>query len=393
MGRLRWLADDAGQDLIEYVGTLAVVAILIGAVIAIVPSLGRSITHGISCEISAFLSVGSSSSCSSQPAASAHGAGHTAGAPPSKAPTSLNKGTQLSQRYSKDAPSAAARERRLLGNFAPSGAKPPYGFWVSEAHGTKAKFYNELVLQGKWPPMPSNWLQMSVAQREKFDCEAVGHFADEQNNPEGDGGCGGNQQVRDQVLEGHITPGGVVNAFAVLGTGGLGEESEGLETAAQTLLDDASTEGTEELSPSELDQAISRGTEKPDSGNPTPNTQDRDAGGRFAKGNSGQIAKDKEEQGLAAYEKDVGKPVIRQQVNASIPGQPAVSGGGRLYDGLVENADGTYRGIEIKSGSAIRKYGGTQKAFDDAVNSGHAATAKLNGKTIKITSVVVREVP
>ncbi|MBO0769324.1 MAG: hypothetical protein J2O48_11635, partial [Solirubrobacterales bacterium] len=45
------LAREAGQDLIEYVGLIAVVAILIGGVLSVVPSLGHTISHGLSCVV------------------------------------------------------------------------------------------------------------------------------------------------------------------------------------------------------------------------------------------------------------------------------------------------------------------------------------------------------
>ena len=59
--------------------------------------------------------------------------------------------------------------------------------------------------------------------------------------------------------------------------------------------------------------------------------------------------------------------------------------------GLAEKPDGTYEGIEVKSGSAYCD--ARQREFDDAVNSGGPATANLNGRTIQITSVEVVRVP
>jgi hypothetical protein len=73
-------------------------------------------------------------------------------------------------------------------------------------------------------------------------------------------------------------------------------------------------------------------------------------------------------------------------VRATSPG-----GGQRYYDGLAEKPDGTYEGIEVKSGSAYCD--ARQREFDDAVNSGGPATANLNGRTIQITSVEVVRVP
>ncbi|MEK6345746.1 MAG: hypothetical protein V4737_18200 [Curtobacterium sp.] len=64
---------------------------------------------------------------------------------------------------------------------------------------------------------------------------------------------------------------------------------------------------------------------------------------------------------------------------------------GRVYDGLAEKPDGTYVGVEIKSGTATRN--AEQRAFDNAVSPENPATATLNGKTIKITEVIEQKVP
>jgi hypothetical protein len=49
-----------------------------------------------------------------------------------------------------------------------------------------------------------------------------------------------------------------------------------------------------------------------------------------------------------------------------------------------DKPDGTWEGIEVKSGTSADK---AQKAFDQAVSYDHPAYAKLNGERIKITSV------
>lgn len=61
------LAGQSGQDLVEYVGLIAVVAILIGGLIAAAPSLGRTVTRGVGCEIQRLLGDGGGCSGSSQP--------------------------------------------------------------------------------------------------------------------------------------------------------------------------------------------------------------------------------------------------------------------------------------------------------------------------------------
>jgi hypothetical protein len=66
-------------------------------------------------------------------------------------------------------------------------------------------------------------------------------------------------------------------------------------------------------------------------------------------------------------------------VRATLP-----NGSIRYYDGLSPNADGTYEGVEVKSGSASLTAG--QRGFDTQVDAGVPATAVLNGETIVITS-------
>jgi RHS repeat-associated protein len=111
----------------------------------------------------------------------------------------------------------------------------------------------------------------------------------------------------------------------------------------------------------------------------------RDALGRFT--GAGGYGAEGEAQGLADYELATGQSVIRNQVRASLSG----GGPGRFYDGLVRNADGTYTGIEVKSGSASLT--APQRAFDSAVNGGEVARATLNGRPIEITSTELVRVP
>jgi len=98
------------------------------------------------------------------------------------------------------------------------------------------------------------------------------------------------------------------------------------------------------------------------------------------------MGKEAEARGLDDYELETGRSVVRQQVRAISP-----EGGQRYYDGLAEKPDGTYEGIEVKSGSAYCD--AHQRDFDDSVNNGIPATAHLNGRTIEITSVRVVRVP
>ncbi|MBO0767571.1 MAG: hypothetical protein J2O48_02685 [Solirubrobacterales bacterium] len=61
------LGSEAGQDLVEYVGLIAVVAILIGGVLSIAPGLGRTIGHGIGCLVENLIDQNASCSVLSAP--------------------------------------------------------------------------------------------------------------------------------------------------------------------------------------------------------------------------------------------------------------------------------------------------------------------------------------
>ncbi len=89
---------------------------------------------------------------------------------------------------------------------------------------------------------------------------------------------------------------------------------------------------------------------------------------------------------MEQYAADTGRDVISDQVRSTLP-----DGSIRYYDGLSSNADGTYEGIEVKSGSA--SLSPSQRAFDGAVDGGTPATAMLNGQPIQITSTELVRVP
>lgn len=93
----------------------------------------------------------------------------------------------------------------------------------------------------------------------------------------------------------------------------------------------------------------------------------------------------KEAQGIEQYEQQRGVDVDTTRVRASQDG----AGQTRYYDGLVEKADGTYEGIEVKSGTS-RDTG--QEAFDNGVSYDKPAYATLHGVRIKITSVAYEHV-
>jgi hypothetical protein len=102
---------------------------------------------------------------------------------------------------------------------------------------------------------------------------------------------------------------------------------------------------------------------------------------------------DREQQGLDAVAERRGVDVHRNQVRATIEGHRADGASAdqaRYYDGLYENADGTYTGIEVKSGSATRD--SAQLGFDNAVSRDNPATATLNGNKITIVEVILETV-
>ncbi|PZE58462.1 hypothetical protein DEJ24_10335 [Curtobacterium sp. MCPF17_001] len=93
----------------------------------------------------------------------------------------------------------------------------------------------------------------------------------------------------------------------------------------------------------------------------------------------------KEAQGLKQYEEQRGVDVDVTRVRASQDGADRV----RYYDGLVKKADGTYEGIEVKSGTSKDA---SQEAFDNGVSYDKPAYATLRGERIKITSVAYEHV-
>ena len=77
------------------------------------------------------------------------------------------------------------------------------------------------------------------------------------------------------------------------------------------------------------------------------------------------------------------REVIEDKRLAHIDGAPQ----GRYYDRLIQRKDGTWVGLEIKSGQS--PYHGTQRAADDMVSPDNPARVRLDdGRTIEITRVV-----
>ena len=109
----------------------------------------------------------------------------------------------------------------------------------------------------------------------------------------------------------------------------------------------------------------------------------RDQRGHFT--GKGGYGKSGETQGLADYKDQTGRDVITKQI-----GVTTKDGGTRFYDGLALKEDGTYEGVEVKSGDATRD--AHQREFDDRVDSGIPATGTLDGKSITVTSTYLMRV-
>lgn len=119
----------------------------------------------------------------------------------------------------------------------------------------------------------------------------------------------------------------------------------------------------------------------------------RDDFGKIVSGDNRQWV-DKEQIGLDTVAEVRGVEVHRTHVRATIEGHRldgASADQGRYYDGLIRNADGTYTGIEVKSGTATRST--AQRGFDGAVSRETPAIATLNGERIRIVRVILENVP
>jgi len=114
----------------------------------------------------------------------------------------------------------------------------------------------------------------------------------------------------------------------------------------------------------------------------------RDDYGHFAPRPGSRPWVDKEKQGLDEVEVSRGVSIERDRVRADVDGG---NPNGRFYDGLIRNDDGTYTAIEVKSGGATRT--ADQRAFDELVNEGVPASARLHGEPIRIVAVILKEVP
>ena len=120
----------------------------------------------------------------------------------------------------------------------------------------------------------------------------------------------------------------------------------------------------------------------------------RDPYGHITGRQGGGYARQREAEGIEQYRDD--NPdnwVTTEQRKATVNGGAS---GGRFYDGLGRLPDGTYEGIEVKSGGASLSPG--QRAFDGLVSPDNPAYVTITNEqgvveTVKITQVRVETVP
>lgn len=120
----------------------------------------------------------------------------------------------------------------------------------------------------------------------------------------------------------------------------------------------------------------------------------RDPYGHITGRQGGGYARQREAEGIENYEdRNPGRWVTTEQRKATVEGG---AGGGRFYDGLGRLPDGTYEGIEVKSGGASLSPG--QRAFDSQVSEANPAYVTITNEqgvveTVKVTRVRVETVP
>jgi hypothetical protein len=119
----------------------------------------------------------------------------------------------------------------------------------------------------------------------------------------------------------------------------------------------------------------------------------RDIYGNFTGRDGGGYGKMREAEGIKQYQgRFPGRWVTTEQRKATVDGAE----NSRFYDGLARKPDGTYEGIEVKSGTAgLSK---PQQAFDGQVsynNPGYVTITNEQGEveTVQVTSVRVETVP
>lgn len=180
-------------------------------------------------------------------------------------------------------------------------------------------------------------------------------------------------------------------ALAVTGVGavpggGLAWAGAGVAGAGLLGVGHAAGRWTSEATGDDATTAVERRPPHPEYGG-------RDIEGKY-NGDGQRPWVDTEKIGLDQVAKETGRDVIHDKVRATIEGYnhraDALTDQHRYYDGLIRNDDGTYTGIEVKGGTGSRD--AAQRGFDSTVSPERPATATLNGKTIQIVRVILKEV-
>ncbi|WP_431075154.1 putative T7SS-secreted protein [Microbacterium phyllosphaerae] len=126
---------------------------------------------------------------------------------------------------------------------------------------------------------------------------------------------------------------------------------------------------------------------------PHPEYGGRDVKGQY-NGDGQRPWEDWEKIGLEEVAEDTGADVISTKVRTTIEGYhhkpDATADQVRTYDGLIRNPDGTYVGVEVKSGSGSQN--AAQRGFDGTVSRETPATGVLNGQRIEIVQVLLKKV-
>lgn len=113
----------------------------------------------------------------------------------------------------------------------------------------------------------------------------------------------------------------------------------------------------------------------------------RDPYGHITGRPGGGYARQREAEGINRYRRNnPDEWVSTERRKAKVDGVD----NGRYYDGLAQKSDGTYKGIEVKSGDATRD--ADQRAFDSAVSPENPAYVTITNRSGDIETVKVTEV-
>ncbi|CAN5294396.1 hypothetical protein BH11ACT2_BH11ACT2_03880 [soil metagenome] len=163
----------------------------------------------------------------------------------------------------------------------------------------------------------------------------------------------------------------------IIGAGVIGAGATATTVAGSSLAQHAMSDSS--TSPFDTGRLERSGSE------PNPKYPGRDTAGKYRSETNNKPDLDNEKAGLDEIEQQTGAKIDRTKVIAHVKGGTP---GGRYYDGLIKNSDGTYTGVEVKSNGA--DLSATQKINDGLVSAKNPAIARLNGEEIKITRVILK---